>query len=85
MKIQVYWVCYLSFVFIHLSANLQGVLYFIALPWYMWKNSGNPSFPWKLKLVSAADHLSQSYDVLSRDLGENTRSLKILLVAAQPL
>ena len=53
----------------------------------MWKNSGNPSYPWKLKRVSVAKNLSESYDVLSQDLGENTRYLKIFLhvVAFQPL
>ena len=50
----------------------------------MWKNNGNPSFPWKLKRESAAGHLSESNDVLSRDLGGNKRYLKILLVATQP-
>ena len=50
----------------------------------MWKNSGNPSFPWKLKRESTAGHLSESYDVLIRDLGENKSYLKILLVVTRP-
>lgn len=48
----------------------------------MWKNIGNPRFPWKLKRVYAAG-LGESYDALSLDLGENKSYLKILLVATQ--
>ena len=51
----------------------------------MWKNSDNPSFPWKLRRVSADGHLSESYDGLLRDSGENMKYLKLLLAADQPL
>ena len=36
----------------------------------MWKNSGNPSFHWKLKHVSADNNQEESYNVLARDLGK---------------
>ena len=48
----------------------------------MWKNIGNPRFSWKLKRVYAGG-LSESYNGLSLDLGENKSYLKILLVATQ--
>ncbi|XP_078344750.1 uncharacterized protein LOC144630294 [Oculina patagonica] len=39
-----------------------------ALPWYMWKNTGNPSFQWKLKQDSADNNQGEFYNVLSQDI-----------------
>lgn len=39
----------------------------IALPWYMWKNTGNYDYPWELKRVPRESPDEQRFDVIPQD------------------
>ena len=39
----------------------------IALPWYMWKNTGNYDYPWELKRVPRESPDEKRFDVIPQD------------------